>query len=243
MAEERDRKPWERQKGEPQKFFTRFRVYRDMGPGRSVRLACEIKRLPGNVQKGTYHTWATYASRWNWYQRAKAWDDWREEEAQRAADAKAVQMAIDEAEHLAKEQVLMRQEGEALRTVARLLTLRILEVVRNPETLKQIGIRRRKDRSGNKFSFTEEITPGVLDLVKLAAEGLDVGGKLYRMALGEVTDRTATETRVKGEDAVAQMVAALEAYFGDGAPDLPTLGVLQDRLLAGDGEGNGNGGA
>ena len=67
---------WERQPGEPARWYERFTVYRRMGPRRSflgaAKLHCEQAgsklpwKLPGS--------WQRNAELWRWRQRAEAWD-------------------------------------------------------------------------------------------------------------------------------------------------------------------------
>lgn len=62
------RAPWERQKGEPPKAAEAFRIYRDLGPRRSLTKVRE-----------TLGVSSTMVERWSrkhrWVSRAEAWDD------------------------------------------------------------------------------------------------------------------------------------------------------------------------
>ncbi len=63
-----DRQPWERQKGEPTKAAEAFRIYRDLGPKRSLPQVAEKSQTShANV--------ARWSRRWNWVERSRAWDD------------------------------------------------------------------------------------------------------------------------------------------------------------------------
>lgn len=62
---------WDRQPGETAQWYNRFTRYRLMGLSRSIRKVFEAenrrsKNLPGN--------WLRVAEKWNWRERAEAWD-------------------------------------------------------------------------------------------------------------------------------------------------------------------------
>lgn len=76
-----DCKLWDRQQDEagslePNRWYSRFEIYRRMGPDRSLLGACNIWR----VRKGTkkYNAvpgaWTNAFTKWNWKVRAEAWD-------------------------------------------------------------------------------------------------------------------------------------------------------------------------
>jgi len=247
---ERQRRPWEKQKGEPAKFYTRFCVYRDMGPGRSVRQACEIKRLPGNVQKGTYHTWATYASRWNWYQRALAYDEYK----QALSDQRAADALIAEADRQAEENALHAglriseirelriglQQAVQLALPVALLRLKTahaeLAVLKEPPEGKETP-KQHRQRQALIALATKQAIQDATGLLYLAAKAYPALQKAELLNLGEVTDRAAT--RVEGDGLASQIVALLlaKAESADG-PDLPALAALREQL-AGLNGGNG----
>lgn len=72
-------KPWERQKGESEKAFEAFKIYRDMGEERSV--SAVGKRLAKS--RNLMDRWK---DRWNWKERVRAYDN----ELEKQAKAKAV---------------------------------------------------------------------------------------------------------------------------------------------------------
>ena len=59
--------PWERQKGETAKAFEGFRTYRDFGPKRSLTAVSRV------VAKSRAFM-SRWSMRWNWVERATAWD-------------------------------------------------------------------------------------------------------------------------------------------------------------------------
>lgn len=60
--------PWMRQPGETDKAFEAFGVYRDLGPARSLTIACKAL----GKSKGTVERWMM---RFKWTDRVSAWDD------------------------------------------------------------------------------------------------------------------------------------------------------------------------
>lgn len=58
---------WLRQKGETRKAYAAFRCYRDMGEGRSIWNVCK------ELDK-SYHTISRWCQRWDWVDRASAFD-------------------------------------------------------------------------------------------------------------------------------------------------------------------------
>lgn len=83
MAKTIQPEPWERQPGESSKAYEAFCLYRDMGPGeRSTRkVAKKLNKSLTQIGK--------WSSRWNWVERAAAWDDELDRQA-RLAQAKAI---------------------------------------------------------------------------------------------------------------------------------------------------------
>ena len=76
---ERSNKPWERQKGESEKAFEAFKIYRDMGEERTITAVG--KRLVKS--RNLIDRWK---ERWRWKERARSYDN----ELEKQAKAKAV---------------------------------------------------------------------------------------------------------------------------------------------------------
>lgn len=98
--------PWERQKGESAQAFEAFTIYLNMGADRSVRGVAQ------NLSKS-----CTLISRWSsanhWVERVRAWDNFMQKEARKAAAAEVRAMAqrhIDIAMQLQKTAILALQE-------------------------------------------------------------------------------------------------------------------------------------
>jgi hypothetical protein len=59
--------PWERQPDEPDSSWRFFVIYRDLGPGRTLREVAEKAERSRTVIEGT-------SREWSWQKRARAWD-------------------------------------------------------------------------------------------------------------------------------------------------------------------------
>jgi IS30 family transposase len=60
-------KPWERQRGESQKSYEAFSIYRDMGATRSIqKVAQKLTKSDALLRR--------WSSKWNWVERAKEYD-------------------------------------------------------------------------------------------------------------------------------------------------------------------------
>lgn len=71
-------KPWEQQPGESGPAFEAFSTYRDFGPGRTVSAVAEkLQKSSSLIRK--------WQGRWNWRERAAAYDNSITEEARRKA--------------------------------------------------------------------------------------------------------------------------------------------------------------
>jgi hypothetical protein len=60
---------WDRQKGEPEKAFQTFTLYREMGHPRSV------KRLAKQLGRRAHRRFELWSAKWDWPKRAEAYDD------------------------------------------------------------------------------------------------------------------------------------------------------------------------
>ncbi len=72
--------PWDRQKGESARAFEAFLVYLQMGPERSVRAVAQ------KLSK-SYTLAGRWSSTYHWVERCRAWDNYLQQEAKKAAAA------------------------------------------------------------------------------------------------------------------------------------------------------------
>ena len=76
--QKRTDKPWERQEGESEKAFEAFAIYKDMGANRSIQMVGQkLGKSRVLIER--------WSSRWNWVERARAYDNVLEKEAEAAA--------------------------------------------------------------------------------------------------------------------------------------------------------------
>jgi len=201
---DRTKQPWERQPKETIRAYAAFCVYRNMGAERSLtnavrfylsekarKTATKQQRqqrrwrahpTPGKYLRNVRRRWGHWSHKHSWVDRCVAYDEHQEYEL-RHAELEAEGKAREEkAKERIQQRELLGKEAISLRTIARLLAARILEVLGDKEALKTLKLTRVKTVDGDKFNRTEEITPGILDLIKLAGDGMDVGSRLYRLA-------------------------------------------------------------
>ena len=77
--------PWERQKGESARAFEAFLVYLQMGPERSIRAVAQ------KLSK-SYTLAGRWSSTYHWVERCRAWDNYLQQEAKKAAVAEVRRM-------------------------------------------------------------------------------------------------------------------------------------------------------
>lgn len=123
MTEEAARAPWERMPGESARAYAAFCIYRDLGPQRSIAAVAE--RLPGvRAPRRAKRPLERWSSRWNWVERARAWD----EEQERLARQEKARAVREMCERHARIAVAMLQKA-----VERLRSL-------NPEDLEPLDV-------------------------------------------------------------------------------------------------------
>jgi hypothetical protein len=222
-----DHHPWHRQPGEGTAQYAAFCCYRDAGIERSLRkvIRAHLNARPTRTQQqrrilthprpDTYlrsvlRTWGDWSGRFRWQERVRAYDAWRDAERQREADRLAVESALRDAEENERQRTLRREEARAARTVARRLLMRALQ-----------GI----EAQGIEGMSVRDILPHIQRIGVL----LEVGQRLERMALGEVTDRTAVETE-PAEETKREIAGMIFAEISEA--DAPQLEALKQRLLA-----------
>jgi hypothetical protein len=108
--------PWEQQAGEPNRWFARLESYRLAGPSRSLLGAVNAERLSRQLKKtgSVPQTWAKNAKRWQWRERAQAWDHAQRQEARlaRARDIEEMNRR-----HLVEAQALQTKAFQRLKAL------------------------------------------------------------------------------------------------------------------------------
>lgn len=68
-----DREPWDRQQGESQRQYSRFRIFMELGRGRTLKQAVEMLHGVGDSSVA-YRTLMQYAYEYRWTERAESHD-------------------------------------------------------------------------------------------------------------------------------------------------------------------------
>lgn len=173
----KERQPWERQLGEGWKAHDAFIAYRDLGLTRS--LAAVGQKLGKSTT-----LMERWSARWNWAERVRLHDDYREAERQRAADQVVLESAIAEAEENEEQRKARIREARRLAQTAEggLITAAPVALARLHAAQDEV----RKLIEGN--ASPEKVTAAIGDAVSVlnwATKSLDVAHKLEREALGK----------------------------------------------------------
>jgi hypothetical protein len=67
---------WEQQEGEPDEAYTRFLIYRNLGPARTIEKAAGLlhDETKGKKTKVSTSQWTKDSAEYNWRERAAKWD-------------------------------------------------------------------------------------------------------------------------------------------------------------------------
>lgn len=120
--------PWERQPKEPGNWYDRFTRYRLLGPTRTLTTACRSEQaaLGKRQSKGPSSGWAAAFVKWNWQERAEAFDEHLRQ--------------IDEAKWLERRELQRESEWEArnkiLEVAKNMLEFTLVEIVTDHEGAK-----------------------------------------------------------------------------------------------------------
>ena len=101
-----DRNHWEQQPTEPDRWYSRFELYRDKGGERT--LVGTWRRVTGKERGGVDGNWTRHSTRWRWRERARAWDRHLQRLAREEQEQAVVEMGRRAARHaVALQGVLM----------------------------------------------------------------------------------------------------------------------------------------
>jgi hypothetical protein len=157
--------PWDRQPGEPTRWFARFERYRMAGSGRSLLGAVNAEQADKGGQKRTKVSgaWDQAFARWRWRQRAEAWDD---QQRDKARETHAQEIAEMNNRHIRESQALQAKaiarlnsltEGDLTATEVVRFLIEATKLERTargePETIEE---RRLTGKGGGAMSFSLE---------------------------------------------------------------------------------------
>lgn len=141
----RERYPWERQPEEPGKQYKRFLVYRNMDRKiRSVRAAAEVNKLSKRGQFGAWQYWTQIAHTWHWFDRARAYDQHRDEMADRRARERMAELAIIEGDAQVASRQRQADEGREFVKHSARLSRRLQRLLEQPGAIEELGLKRSK---------------------------------------------------------------------------------------------------
>lgn len=177
--------PWERQPGESTKAFSQFCTYRDISPSkRSVVVAYRLKTGKTDV-KSSAGWFLKLADKWNWIERAAAWDDKLDKE-------RAVQ-EVEEVREMRKRHaqvgLLLQQKG-----IERTQQLAPEELgVKDVDRFIETGVSIERLARGEPDSIQEVSGKGggpietrnVIDLSKLNTEELQLLNVIFKRMRGD----------------------------------------------------------
>lgn len=109
--------PWHRQPGEPLRWFRKFEQFRLMIPVRSVNAVFreeDSQKQPATARNDAPGHWREAARKWQWEDRAAAWDKHQAEELER-------EIAAEEKKILREEYALRHKRIEELNRIVKKL--------------------------------------------------------------------------------------------------------------------------
>ncbi len=205
-----EQRPWHRQPGEPNLWYSRFERLRLMGPTRSLLALYEQERAQRGATRrsgtGIPGSWRKAADTWQWLTRCEAWDQAERERAQ--AEWQERQHAIREADYAV---------GQRLRDLARLILDEGPKFISAKRRVVSKGRPAKVDAEGNLLDpgEPEQIVVTLALNADLAIKAVDAASKLERQA--------AEMARVK---------QAVEITGKDGAPLIPVRTITIEMPAA-----------
>ncbi len=205
--ERRGRHPWDRQPEEPPRHYERFLVYRRLGPKRSVRKAVETQNLPKKDRNGVRQYWSDIATQWKWVARAHAWDRWRQDLAQKRADALAIASAEREAEELEAERRRQIRAGRNAVHAGSAVIARMVSLIRSGDldkmTLERVKLIVEGEQKGSRI---EKETKAVTEFLSSALIAIVEGQRIQRIAQEQATEKREVKVDLSGIDRLAEII-------------------------------------
>lgn len=184
--------PWERQPGEPQRWWMRFHDFMMLGPTRSLIATMRLNKK----RSGARGYWSNKAIQWDWRRRAELYDQHMAEvEEQMRFDTMHAGLALD------------WQRVQTLRKIAD----------GEAEILLETQAEVRRDKMGVNESLTKRYTAMAGSLAKnLEAIAQETGGRVKRVSVRkELRDYAVELARTQGYDEkVAIEIADMMALEG-----------------------------
>lgn len=196
-------KPYEQQLDEGGVPFAAFKIYRDLGPTRSIDESYRTSRAHTGVVVPTKRMrapgyWHNWSRRWNWDARAKAWDS-RADRIELEAREKVI------AKHAATDQERQRRHMEREETLNTKLYEKLL-------AMAEFGLSRKVSRSadGKEITIFEPARWKLSDFIK--------GIRVHNTA-GRVLTQLPTVVMEAASDAVDELFVTSSGQQADRLPD------------------------
>lgn len=111
MAKNKKTAPWERKESETAKNYEAFCIYRDLGPGRSLRLVSEMCGKNESLL-------SRWSAKFDWVNRAALWDDEQDRiERKEAQEAQAREIRNMRKRHANLAVSMLEKAAKALKTI------------------------------------------------------------------------------------------------------------------------------
>lgn len=65
---------WDKRENESSEAYTRFLIFRNLGPTRNIKKSYQVASGQDNPKKSEMQTWYDLSSQWDWRERASQWD-------------------------------------------------------------------------------------------------------------------------------------------------------------------------
>ncbi len=215
-----ERLRWEPMRGESARAFAAFELYRRLGPARTVeeawrqywgRPGARRSRASTSTAPRVMPYFSEWAVRWQWRERALAWDaEQAEIERDQRLDRELQQRAREHEEELRQRQ-LLREEARAARAVGRRVLLRALQGI-------EVG------------QLDQMSVPDLLPYLQKAVTLVEVGQKLERLYAEDPADAARQEALSPGT--YARLLAVMQEFVPE-----ERWGELAERLMGLDAAG------
>jgi hypothetical protein len=111
---------------------------------RSVRAAAEVNKLSKRGQFGAWQYWTQIAHKWHWFDRARAYDQHRDEMADRHARERMAELAIIEGDAQVASRQRQADEGREFVKHSARLSRRLQRLLEQPGAIEELRLKRSK---------------------------------------------------------------------------------------------------
>ena len=132
MAREpKERKPWDRSKGETRKAYEAFLAYRDLGPSRTLLGAAAALSKSGALMAG-------WSKKWGWVDRVACYEEFTRAESEHIAFERRVEEQLREQEDRERQRKTRLGGARMMRTVATTVAMELGAALQAGEHRQQV---------------------------------------------------------------------------------------------------------